>query len=276
MSWFNSFVEGLFFQVDRSKYWRPEHFGLTSEEKMLSAPKGSIYTVFLPAYVDNKFSSQKAKATILYAHPCRRNLNFHLSQISWLCASGFNVLTYDPIGCGRSEGNSISLDSVNDDALSVYKDLKKRKDIDKNRIFLFGQDVGAAALLNLSAHHPIGIRGLIIDSIWATNNGLLLNRYGPGLGHLCAHLMPKRVDPIDNLKAITIPLALVVCGKNNLVPDKEMQLVMRGAPEQREIWFEPSCQHMQCFAQPTICRDYFIEFIMKTLKEDSQITQSEL
>lgn len=265
MNWLNRFVEGLFFQPDRSKYWRAEHFGLKSQEQLIDTPNGQIYTAFLPAYDGEGFDAENAKATILYAHPCRRNLSFHLPQISWLCACGFNVFSYDPIGCGRSGKGPLTLNSIKTDAKEALRVLRKRRDINKKNIFLFGQDAGASALLYLASLYPQDIMGIIIDSVWATNNGFLMGRYGPLIGHLCTWLMPKRTDPIEYLSSITIPLALMSCQKNGIVPDSEIQKVMRAAPTQREIWYEPNTQHMQSFAQPTVCRDHFINFVDKVI-----------
>ncbi len=266
MNWLNRFVESLFFQPDRTKYWSAENFGLSSEEESIETSRGLIHTVLLSAYVDGKFSCANAKATVLYAHPCRMNLNFHFPQISWLCANGFNVFTYDPIGCGRSGKGILTLDSINADAIEVFRALRKRRNVDKKKIFLFGQDVGAYALLSLASRNPEDVRGIVVDSVWATNRGYMMHRYGPLIGHLGAYLMPKRTDPIDFLRTVKVPLALMLCGKNGIVPDKETEAVMQGTPSQREIWFEPNSKHMQCFAQPTVCRDYFLKFISTNLQ----------
>lgn len=266
MNWLNRFVEGFFFQPDRARYWSAEHFGLSSEEGSIETSRGVIHTVFLPAYVDGRFSCANAKATVLYAHPCRMNLNFHLPQISWLCAHGFNVFTYDPIGCGQSGKGSLTLESINADAIEVFQFLRKRRNVDKRKIFLFGQDAGAYALLCLASRNPNDIRGVVIDSVWATNRGYMIHRYGPLIGHLGAYLMPKRPDPIDFLRTVKVPLALMVCGKNAVVPDKETEAVIQSTPSQREIWFELDAKHMHCFAQPTVCRNRFLKFVSTNLQ----------
>lgn len=264
--WLQDMVEWVFFQVDNANYWRPSLFGLATEDSLVKAKNGlKLYTLFMPAFIDGKYSVEKAKGTIFYVHPCRQNLHAHFTQIAWLVANGYNVFSYDPTGCGRSEGDSINLSSINDDIETAYQALLERNDIDPNRIIGFGQDAGAYALLHLADGRPEGLRAIILDSIWATQKGLFLKRYGPGLGHLFHALMAKHPDPIESLRRLTLPSAFMVCDINELVPKKETVEVLKAAPSDAEIWREAKSQHMRTFAEPTICQHYFLTFVEKVL-----------
>ena len=130
----------MFFLVDNANYWRPSLFGLATVDRLVEARNGlKLYTLFMPAFVDGKHAIEKAKGTIFHTHPYGQNPHAHFTPIAWLVASGCNVFSYDPIGCGRSEGDSINLSLINDDIETAYQALLERKDIDPNRIIGFGK-----------------------------------------------------------------------------------------------------------------------------------------
>jgi uncharacterized protein len=63
--------------------------------------------------------------------------------------AGFAVVRYDKRGIGQSGGRSesVTLHDYAEDALAAVRFLEKRKDIDKDRIFLVGHSEGAAVAL---------------------------------------------------------------------------------------------------------------------------------
>lgn len=73
-----------------------------------------------------------------------------LAQLAGAFAdAGFAVVRYDKRGIGQSGGRSesVTLNDYAEDVLAAVRFLEKRKDIDKNRIFLVGHSEGAAVAL---------------------------------------------------------------------------------------------------------------------------------
>ena len=89
----------------------------------LTAPDGSkLHAWFLPA-------QGRAKGTVLHLHGNAANVSNHLPLVAWLPPRGFNVLTLDYRGFGRSQGTP-SLDGVVDDAAAALEYLRTRTGVD--------------------------------------------------------------------------------------------------------------------------------------------------
>src|SRR5690606_28749195 len=80
-----------------------------------------------------------------------------------LADAGYAVVRYDKRGIGQSGGRSesVTLGDYAEDALSVVRFLEKRKDIDKERIYLVGHSEGAAVAL-LAARRSKRIKAAVL------------------------------------------------------------------------------------------------------------------
>ncbi|MEG0822824.1 MAG: alpha/beta fold hydrolase [Burkholderiaceae bacterium] len=258
-SFFADIAEGLFFSPDRRSYWSPSHFGLSAEAIQIPGPGGVMLGgLFLPAI-------GAAKGTVLHLHAGSTNLANHLAQISWLVPAGYNVLMFDYRGFGKSPGTA-TLTGILADAKAALAFLRKRKDVDANRIVVFGQTVGATAGLRLLAEDSAGIQLAVIESAWATHRGLMIDRYGPGIGHLTARLLPTEAsEPIDALRTLKLPLVLVWPERESTVPYKQFEKLLAAAPEGRQVWRAAGKRHLNVFAYPGEWRERMLEVMTESL-----------
>lgn len=262
---FERATEGLFFEPDRRPYWDHTHFGVKGEHvRIVGQHHCELAGLWMPAFFVPDATDSTPKGTVLFAHACTRNMQFHLPQVIWLVAAGFNVFTYDPRGCGRSQG-TISLTSIVEDLQSTFSYLKKEKALDPSEIILFGQHAGAYAALQLAQNNP-SIAAVVLESVWATQSGYLLNRYGPGIGHLLKALCPVRPNPIDALSRLTMPLALAVASLDRSIPESEQKRVMNACPKHREIWLEKGARQLDIFTRPSEARQRFLDLAQKAIK----------
>lgn len=265
-AFFERLTEGLFFQTDKRPYWDITHFGLKGEHVRITGPNHSeIAGLFMPAFFLPDAPEPHAKGTILFAHSCEHNMQYHLPQITWLVAAGFNVFTYDPRGCGQTEG-SIDLQTVVEDIGFAWDYLKTREEVNEQEIIVFGQRVGAYAALQWASHRN-DVASLVLESIWATQSGWLTSRYGPGIGHLLASLCPMRPDPIEAMKHLSIPIALVVGEDDDRIPESEQKRLMNALPNQCEIWMEKGTRALGIFPQPSTARNRFLAFTKNVLSK---------
>ena len=115
----SSWVERFFFYPDTLQYSKPAQFGLVAEDVWIAASDGSkLHAWFLP-------SQGPARGTVLHLHGNAANVSNHLPLVAWLPARGFNLLTLDYRGFGRSQGTP-SLDGVVDDAAAALAYLRTR------------------------------------------------------------------------------------------------------------------------------------------------------
>ena len=262
---FERATEGLFFQTDSHPYWDHPHFGVKGEHvRIVGQHHCELAGLWMPAFFVPDATDSTPKGTVLFAHACTRNMQFHLPQVIWLVAAGFNVFTYDPRGCGRSQG-TITLASIVEDIETVFAYVKNRNDIDSSKIIVFGQQAGAYAALQLAKNEST-IAALVLESVWATQSGYLLNRYGPGIGHLLKALCPVRPNPIDALSRLTMPLALAVASLDRSIPESEQKRVMKACPKHREIWLEKGARQLDIFTRPSEARQRFLDLAQKAIK----------
>lgn len=86
-----------------------------------------------------------------------------------LANAGFLVVRYDKRGVGQSGGRleTATLTDFADDALAVVRFLRKRKDVDSNRIAVFGHSEGASVSL-IAASREKRVAALILGGAVAT------------------------------------------------------------------------------------------------------------
>ena len=260
----NRIAEGLFFETDRRQYWDYRQFGLQGEEFATKGPEGtSISGLWLKALPQD---GKTLQGTVLYAHNCTRNYGYHLPQVSWLVPAGWNVVLYDPEETGRSTGK-LTLNGMVDDAEAVYQYVRGQRGVSAKKLVLFGQGPGGESLLRLLHRPPDGAAAIVLEAVTATHRGWMIRRYGPGVGHLGAALLPSTIteNPIDALRELKIPVAYLYPGRDDSVPEKEMDDMLKALPENREIWMALKEKHLTAFGYPTEWRDHFIQFAEKSI-----------
>lgn len=258
--------EGLFFDTDHRFYWNWRQLGLTGEEFTVPGADGcELDALFLKA---NSANGKKLRGTVFYAHDGSKNYTAHFDQVAWLVTQGFNVLLYDPRDCGRSTG-TLSLNGMVQDAEAVYQHFISNQLISPDTLILLGQGIGAEALLRMLERHPQGAKAVFLESVWATHRGWLLRRYGPGIGHLCAALLPKDLtdEPIQALQKLRIPVVLILPGKDDAVPAKESRDMAEACPKWGKVWRADGEKHLTALAKPGKWREDFLTYAKKYLKE---------
>ena len=175
----------------------------------LTAPDGSkLHAWFLPA-------QGRAKGTVLHLHGNAANVSNHLPLVAWLPPRGFNVLTLDYRGFGRSQGTP-SLDGVVDDAAAALElPAHVATTSMPTRLIVVGQSLGGATALRLLARDAKGVRLAVIDSAFASYRQIA--REAASTSGILAPLAPlvmkafpgPEKDPITVLRSVHVPLIFV-------------------------------------------------------------------
>ena len=272
MGFVNRVVEGLFFSTDRRQYWDYRQFRLSGEEFTVPGPgESKLCGLVLHAA---RGGGLPPRGTVLFFHNCTQNMGNHLAQVAWLTEAGYQVVMFDPQGCGDSTG-TLSLNGYVDDSEAVYRHTLSLPGVTAGTLILFGQGPGADAALRLLRRHPDGAAAIVVVSPCATYRGWILRRYGPGLGHMIAAFLPPGLDenPIDALREVKIPLALMIPGKDDTVPKGESGDVMVACPKHRELWLARNERMLTAFGKETEWRGHFLEFAKQALKGKARAAQ---
>ena len=156
----------------------------------------------------------KLQGTIVFCHAGLQNLSNHIVQVCWFPRQGYNVLMFDYRGFGKSKGK-IALKHTTED-LSCILDkcvLNKNKSELGNDLILYGQFMGADAILRLIAERPELLKRvtkIVIESAFMNHEDYLLSKYGPGLGHVLTFFLPQDLKQAeDGLRLINIPITII-------------------------------------------------------------------
>jgi fermentation-respiration switch protein FrsA (DUF1100 family) len=258
---------GVFFQPYRGHVQTPENLGLVYEDVQFQAGDGTpLHAWFLPAV-------GKAQGTILFLHGNAENISTHIMSVRWLPAKGFNVFLLDYRGYGAS-GGVASLSGVQDDVDAALRTLLARKDVDPDRVVVFGQSLGGAIAIYNVAHSPYRqhIRALVVESAFASYRQITREKLDDfwltwPLQWLLSWTVSDEYSPSAAVAGVSpIPLLIIHGDRDPIVPPPHGQRLYDLAREPKQIWVVPGAGHIQAF-QSQIYRDRFVAYLTEILSE---------
>jgi len=198
--------------------------------------------------------------TVVLIHGVKKNRTDVLRASIVLRLAGFNVLVYDGRGHGNSEGRYITYGfHERRDVESVLEWLVAEKKIDRNRIGLAGESMGAAITLQVAAHNPW------IGAVWADSPFASLRRVTeeyvsrytklpgsvltPVLGpafQVANYRGKFNIDDADPLRLaaqIKCPVYLVHGTADQLIPVEHSQIIHGALGCKKEIWIVEGARH---------------------------------
>jgi fermentation-respiration switch protein FrsA (DUF1100 family) len=244
-------AEGMFFHPDQHAYATPAGQGVAAVDVAFDGPHGArLHGWWLPAH------GAAPLGTVLHLHGNAANISNHLPMVSWLPDAGFNVLTFDYRGYGRSAGKP-SLDGVVDDTRAALAYLRRRTDVDGERIAVIGQSLGGATAVRAVAEDDAGIRLLILDSAFSSYRGIALEAAEGGppawlARLLIADLPDAQRDPLAAAARLKTA-ALVIHGDRDSVIGQHHGRALLDAVSGPKQWIGiAGGTHIDAFMRPEI------------------------
>ena len=272
----------LFFHPHRILVDTPDKFDLEYQVEKIKAADGTLLNAwFLPAQnnpapknpaKDNSTQPKikpEAKATVLFLHGNAENISTHFRSIAWLSLEGFNVLALDYRGYGESEGVP-TLAGMQLDIDAALRSLLEHKNVNPNKIIVFGQSLGGALAIHYTAHsaYRANIRAVVIDSAFydyrqiareklATSPLTWLLQWLPWL------IINNDYSPADSIAAISpLPLLLLHGDRDVVVPLHHSQQLFEHAKAPKERWIEQGAGHTQAMSSQA-SRKRLVEFLLR-------------
>ena len=250
MNFISNLVESLFFRSDSMRYWSASLYGLESikgKAKNLSDPtKPEISFEILVPKETGKIKKEKLKTlpVVLYFQSAQFNMSYSMQQVAFLALESVPVILFDYQGVGETEGEA-RLDNLDKDAGAVWECVKNSDLIKGRKLVLFGQGV------------------VVLESIYASQKGLIQERHGFILGDLLARTLKETdIQPAQAITLVTCPLVVVNPGKDNFVRKGQRKLFEFSLPKQAEIWNVPGKNYLCVFADNNSpVREKLLDFI---------------
>lgn len=256
----------VFFQPMRQLVRTPADVGLQYEEVELRAADGvSLHAWFLPA-------QGTARATLLFLHGNAENMSTHIGSVYWLPERGFNVLLLDYRGYGKSQGSPTVAGAQFDiDAAHAY--LLQRRDVDAQKIILFGQSLGGALALDYAGFSPRRnqFRAVITDSAFSSYRGIsreVMSRswITTAFRWPLSLLISEDYNPARGIARITPKPVLIIHGKaDSIVPPHHAEKLYAAAQEPKTLWLVDNVGHIGALRKPDT-RERFIQFLTQVLQ----------
>lgn len=193
--------------------------------------------------------ASRAKGTVIHFHGNAENVSAHLVLVEWLPRAGYNVLMFDYRGYGQSGGRITRAGTIRDGHAAVDYVLS-RPDVDRRRIFAYGQSLGGAIAVVVAAERP-EIRAVVAESafsgyrrIAAVHLRKMVLLSAPARG-LAALLVSGGHDPIDVVGRISPRPLLVIAAERDQICDPRLgRELYEAAGEPKEFWLVPGAGHL--------------------------------
>lgn len=238
----------MFFQPYASYVRTPARLGLSYQDVDVETGDAiRLHGWFLPA-------SAPVCGTILFLHGNAENISTHIGSVYWLPARGFNVLLLDYRGYGASSGTP-SFAGIQADIEAAMRYLLGRTDVDRRRIVVFGQSLGAAAAIYYVAHsaHRAVIRALIAESAFSGYAEIAREKMASFWLTWPFQWIPlltisTRYDPLAAVGGVSpIPLLVVHGERDRIVPVAHGERLYAAAREPKELWRIAGAGHIEGF-----------------------------
>lgn len=256
----------VFYYPDQTLRSSPADYSIQFEDVLFQTADGArLHGWFLPAATPN------VRGTVLHLHGNAANVTGHWEFVRWLPAAGYNVLTFDYRGYGRSEGRVTRAATI-EDAHAALDYLRTRPDVDASRIVVWAQSIGGAIGVVLAADRRDEIRGIVVEGAFSSYRAIVRH-------HVLRHplllilawwypfLVGRTHDPIDCVDRIAPTPVLFVHGTaDRIVPHKMSQTLYEKAKPPKDLWLVEDADHYDVWEiQPDAAQDRLLAFFAKAL-----------
>jgi len=146
----------------------PENYGMVFTEVKIPMLSDTISCWII--------NSDPKNAAVLLFHGFASSKSSLLEEAKHFHSINLNVIMIDFRGSGFSTGSKTSIGFWESEEVSLVFQWAKKK-YTQNRIYLYGQSMGAAAILRAIATQEINPDGIIIESVFNTLESTIKNRF---------------------------------------------------------------------------------------------------
>ncbi|MFK7825097.1 MAG: alpha/beta hydrolase [Oligoflexales bacterium] len=216
LSFITTSCNSLFYYPDRITYLTPDKKGFKYREATMKTPDGETLNYWVIAPKREKIG------TILHFHGNAQNVSAHFLFVAWLTEFGYEVISFDYRGYGHSTGTPDRKGLIVDG--QVMLSFLESKQIP---YLVIGQSLGGAvAIPAITRLNPKYLRGLILDSTFASYRGIARDKLAQqAITWLfqwpLSFLVTDDLSPVDTLQGIEVPVMQFHSKQDFVVPFKQ-------------------------------------------------------
>jgi hypothetical protein len=244
----------------------PKLLNLHYEDVEISTPNEPVLRGwFLP-------SETAPKGTIIFLHGNSGNISNHWLAAGWLLEYGYSILTVDYRGYGLSDGE-ISIAGIHRDIERILDYAISNIKVEKGKLVLFGQSIGASMALYLSNNpsYQAIITGVVADSPFASYRQIAREKLRE---HWLTYMMSwplgflvrDTFSPADVMGKNGIPTLLLSCQNDRTVPPHHSEELRQRCSATCAHIQAIDCDHVQALADEDV-RKQLLNFLARIIHE---------
>ena len=185
---------------------------------------------FVPAHAPEEVSGTNAPPpTLLFFHGRVGNISDYLEKVHLLHDMGLDVFTVDYHGYGKS-GGTPSESGLASDASAAYFFLREKRNVKPERLYLYGEDLGAAVAIDLAT--KVRAAGLITEGASAS----VIEKIEEGWPLIpWQFLLRNKFDSLARIRDVHMPVLMIHSIDDNVVPLDDSRRLCALAHEPKEL-----------------------------------------
>lgn len=185
-----------------------------------------------------------------------------LSLVPWLHDAGYNVMTLDFRGHGRSDKRPTTIGPEEMLDVQAALDWLEAEGVG-DRVAGLGMSLGAAALVNTAVQDD-RLDALVLDSLFADWGD---TDFAEGYRLSPDWLVPGVPDPEDLMPQIHVPVFIIHGTADILTHQDHAERLYEAANEPKEIWINDSGHAWSAWTYPEIYQQKVLDFLERALVE---------
>ena len=174
------------------------------------------------------------RLAVVFSHGKGGNLAQHTEweHAEYLWRAGFDVLTYDYRGFGRSTGTSLDETTLAADAQAALAFVLSQPGASLARVVSYGHSLGSAPAIAVAAANP-GIRALIVES--GFSSGQDMAQSADPLGFPVTWLLRQPMVNVERIATVQAPVLVLHGEQDVLIPVSQGRALYAAAPDPKQL-----------------------------------------
>lgn len=254
----------LFYYPVQQDLYDPKKLGFQySDERIPSASD-----IILAAWWFKPLTPQGYKKLIVHFHGNAENMSSHFMFTAWLTQEGFDVLTFDYRGYGRSSAVPPTREGLVEDGCAVFRWVEQHPVLKDYELYVIGQSIGGAVAISTLGSCPTDqVKGLVIDSGFSSYRKIARQKLGSSfltwpLQYPLSYLISDDWNPIDSIERLPMKMLFFHNVNDPVVPYELGRELYEKAVAPKE-WVDVTSEgHTRALGDPdSPYRQQLIEFL---------------